>query len=285
MPKRKKKEISRILIVAKQNKNGIRMAKKLEKLLKPYTSDIYFDRSTALRERKKGMSVKNFDGSMIITVGGDGTLLWTAQQLEKSVPILPVKIEGHGFLCTATFKELEENVKRLFNKDYTVADRMRLKCTKAKPGLIEKFLHRGYPHALNEIVFARKRPSKILDIEFRIDGVPQEFIGDGVMFSTPSGSTAYNASAGGPIIDHDLEVISVIPLYPFYSKIKSFIVPPYKKIEVIVKTGDCSIIIDGHGGDYVKPNTAFIVEKGTPLKVVVLQKENVYEKIRKEFFQ
>lgn len=284
MPKRKK-EITKILIIAKQNKLGLKHAKKLEKELKPYTNDVYFDRSTALRERKRGTSVRKFDGDMIITVGGDGTLLWTAQQLEKSVPILPVKIEGHGFLCTATFKELTDNLKRLFNKDYTIIERMRLKCSKAKPGLIEKFLHREYPHALNEIVFARKRPSKILDIEFEIDGVSQTFIGDGLMFSTPSGSTAYNASAGGPIIDHELQVISVVPLYPFYSKIKSFILPPHKKIEVKVKTGDCSLIIDGHGGDYVKPNTEFIVEKGAPLKIVALGKENIYEKIRKEFFE
>ncbi len=284
MPKRKK-EISKILIVAKQNKLGLKMAKKLEKYLKEYTGDIYFDRSTALRERKKGMSVRKFDGDMIITVGGDGTLLWTAQQLEKPVPILPVKIEGHGFLCTIEYKDLLANIKRIFKKDYTIHDRMRLKCTKARPGLIEKFLHRDYPHALNEIVFARKRPSKILDIEFRIDNVPQTFIGDGLMFSTPSGSTAYNASAGGPIIDHDLAVISIVPLYPFYSKIKSFIVPPHKKIEVVVKSGDCSLIIDGHGGDYVKPNESFIVETGSPLKVVTFNKHNVYEKIRKEFFE
>lgn len=281
---KRRKEISKILIIAKQNKAGLRMAKKLEKQLKPYTDDIYFDRSTALRERKRGTSVRKFDGDMIITVGGDGTLLWTAQQLERNVPILPVKIEGHGFLCTTNYKELSDNIKRIFNKQYETVDRMRIKCTKGSVGLIEKFFHKEYPAALNEIVFARKRPSKILDMEFRIDGTPMSFIGDGLMFSTPSGSTAYNASAGGPIMDADMDAISIIPLYPFYSKIKSFIVPSAKKVEVVVRSGDCSLIIDGHGGDYVKPNTTFIIERGTPLKVVRFSSQSIYDKVKSEFF-
>ncbi|MBI2579201.1 MAG: NAD(+)/NADH kinase [Candidatus Aenigmarchaeota archaeon] len=282
MAKAKKK--TKILIIAKQNKLGIKLAKKLEGQLKAYTDEIYFDRSTALREGKKGTSVKKFDGDMIITVGGDGTLLWTAQQLEKSVPVLPVKIEGHGFLCTITYKELMKNIRRIFKKDYKIAERIRLKCAKGSLGLIDKIFHKEYPYALNEIVFARKRPSKILNIEFRIDGVPMSFIGDGLMFSTPSGSTAYNASAGGPIVDSDLGVISIIPLYPFYSNIKSFVVPAIKKVEVVVKNGECSLIIDGHGGDFIKPNTPFIVEKGEPLKIVYFDKENIYEKVKSEFF-
>ncbi|MBI4018139.1 MAG: NAD(+)/NADH kinase [Candidatus Aenigmarchaeota archaeon] len=279
----KKRKDTKILIIAKQNKLGIRLAKKLEKQLKPFTDEIYFDRSTSLRAGMRGTSVKKFDGDIIITIGGDGTLLWTSQQIEKPVPILPVKIEGHGFLCTTTYKELSQNVRRIFTKDYKVVERTRIKCSKGTLGLIEKFFHKEYPLALNEIVFARKRPSKILEIEFKLDGVPFLFRGDGLMFSTPSGSTAYNASAGGPIIDASLDIISIVPLYPFYSRIKSFVIPP-KKVEVTVKNGECSVIMDGHGGEYVKPNTTFIIEKGSPLKVVILNEQNTYQKVKSEFF-
>jgi hypothetical protein len=95
----------KILIVAKQNKAGLHAARKLEKLLREYTEDIHFDLSTVKKARNaRGTPIKKFDGDFIITVGGDGTLLWTAQQTTK--PILPVRIEGYGFLCTADFKDL-----------------------------------------------------------------------------------------------------------------------------------------------------------------------------------
>lgn len=279
--KKRKKDKPCILIVAKQNKNGIKMALKLEKMLKNYTDDIHFDRSTALRFRKAGFSIKKFNGDIVITVGGDGTFLWTAQQ--TNVPILPVKIEGHGFLCTCNFKELTQNLERLAKKDYRIIEKMRLRCIKEKTGLIDRILHKSYPPAMNEVVFGRKRPSKILEVEFRVDGTTFDFVGDGILFSTPSGSTAYNASAGGPVVDPDLEVISIAPLYPFFSNIKPIIVPANKKIEVEIKNGDCALILDGHGGEYVKARTRFIVEKGKPVKVISISEQNFYKKLKDEF--
>jgi len=283
----RKKQVSKkspeILIVAKQNKTGIRMARKLEKELKKYTENVHFDRSTALRLKKRGIAVKKFEGDLVITVGGDGTLLWTSHQ--TSVPILPIKIEGYGFLCTANFKQLLENMKNVVDGKYEIIERMRLKCIRARKSKIEQYIgrifHSEYPFALNEITFARKRPSKILDLEIKIDGTVFDFVGDGVMFSTPSGSTAYSASAGGSIIDPSLNLISMIPLYPFYSKIKPIILPPDKKIEVTIKGGDCALIIDGHSGDYVSADSSFVLGRAEPAKVISLAPNNFYEKVRK----
>lgn len=286
MPERQKKiktVLNDVLIVAKQNKTGIRMARKLERLLKPHVQSIHFDRSTALRLRQRGLSVKRFDGDLVITVGGDGTLLWTAHQTH--LPILPVKIEGHGFLCTCTFKELTENLQRLLRGDYQIVEKMRLQCYKETRSIFHKILHKPYPPAFNEIVFGRKRPSKILKMEFNIDNTIIDFSGDGLLVSTPTGSTAYNASVGGPIIDPDIDAMSIVALNPFFSRIKPKVVPSSKKIEVLVREGECALIIDGHGGDYVKENTKFIIEKGPPLKVVHLIHKNFYEKYRNEFLR
>ena len=269
-----------VMIVAKQNKLGIKMAKKLEKLLIGHGMCIHFDRSTALRLRKHGVSINKFAGNFIITLGGDGTFLRAAHQ--ANVPILPVKIEGHGFLCTCTFKELANNIRNVIKGKYDVTERMRLRCIVEKKGIFDKILNKPYPQAVNEIVFGRKRPSKILDIEFRIDGVAFSFVGDGVMFATPAGSTAYSASAGGSIIDPSLEVISIIPLYPFYSSIKPKIIPAGKSIEVSVRNAECALIIDGHGGEYVKKGSKFIIEKGDPVKVIDFMKYDFYKKLKKE---
>lgn len=281
--RRLKSVIKDVLIVAKQNKAGIRMARKLENMLRPYVESIHFDRSTALRLRKRGLSVKRFDGDIVITVGGDGTLLWTAHQTR--LPILPVKIEGHGFLCTSSFKELTENLPRLLRGDYTVTERMRLQCYKETKGILDRMLRKPYPPALNEVVFGRKRPSKMLEIEFKIDDTVIDFSGDGLLISTPSGSTAYNASVGGPILDPQLSAVSIVPINPFFSKIKPKVVPFDKKIEVFIRHGECSLIIDGHAGDYFKGNTRFVVQSGEPLKLAGLVQKKFYEKYKEEFLR
>lgn len=282
-PKLRQKGINSVLIVAKQNKTGVQSAKKLEKILQKKVREIHFDRSTAIRLRKLGHSIRKFNGDLIITLGGDGTFLWTAHK--TNVPILPVKLEGQGFLCSCNLKQLIDNLDQILKKEYTIIERMRLRCTKIPKGKIQKYItairHSDYPLALNEIAFARKRPSKILDVEFKIDDVVFDMVGDGVMFSTPSGSTAYSSSAGGPMIDPSMEMISIIPLYPFFSKIKPMIVPKNKKIVVTIAGGDCALVIDGHGGEYVKKNSTFLIESAPPVKIVTLHEQNFYEKVRK----
>lgn len=278
----------RVLIVAKQNKLGLKMAKKLERKLSEYTDEIHFDVSTTKslsRAGKKGIKVSKFHGDLIITIGGDGTLLWTAHQ--TNIPILPVRIEGHGFLCTAEFNELIKNLDRIKKKNYIITERLRIKCTKAAKGKIEKyfdkFLHREYPYSMNEIVFTRRRPSKILEIEFKIDDTIYNMRGDGILFSTPLGSSAYSASAGGSLIDPSLDVIAIVPLYAFHSKIRPMVVSANKKIEVRIKGGDTALIIDGHGGEYLKSGSDFIIEKGEPMKVISFSDYNFYKRFKNEF--
>ena len=281
-----KKKFS-VMIVAKQNKAGLKHAKKLEKMLKKYVDDIHIDKSTAFRFQRRGTAIKRFHGDFIITVGGDGTFLLTAQK--ASVPILPVKIEGKGFLCTCTFKELEKNIKNLFSGKYDTLERMRLKCTRVYTGKFAKYVEKirkpSYPMAVNEIAFARKRPSKLLNIEMKIDDITFDVVGDGVMFSTPSGSTAYGASAGGTIIDPKINAIHVIPLYPFYSRIKPMMITPDKKIEVLVKGGDTALVCDGQGGEYFSRDAKFMVEKGRSVKIISFKESNFYEKVKKQLFE
>ncbi len=280
---KKKKEI---LIVAKQNKLGMKLARRLEKVLKD-KAELHFDKSSAIRLHKRGHSIRKFKGDFIITIGGDGTFLWTAHK--AVVPILPVRIEGYGFLCTTDFTELIANIAGLLKGDYKVSERTRINCTRLPATkfqtYFERIRSREYPHAVNEIAFARKRPSKILNVTYKIDDVIFENVGDGVMFSTPHGSTAYHASAGGAIIDPKLPVMGIVPLYPFFNKSKPMVVPLDKRIEVEIKSGDCALVIDGHGGDYVKAGTRFMIEKAKPVKVMSFNEKNFYNKVRNELMK
>jgi NAD+ kinase len=262
----------------------MKAAKKVDNLLLGKVKEVHYDSSTALRLRKRGASIRKFKGDLVITLGGDGTYLWTAHKTD--IPVLPVKLEGQGFLCTMNLKQFTDNIDKILKKDYQTFERMRLSVKKVSQGKIEKYIEiihpSQYPLSINEIAFARKRPSKILDIQFKIDEVVFDMVGDGVMIATPSGSTAYHSSAGGAMIDPSMKMISVVPLYPFFSKIKPMIIPHDKKIEVTIKGGDCALVIDGHGGDYVKRNSTFVIEGAKPSKVVSLVSQNFYEKVRRD---
>ena len=83
------------------------------------------------------------------------------------------------------------------------------------------------------------------------------------------------------MIEPSMEMISIVPLYPFFSKIKPIIVPSNKTIEVSIKGGDCALVIDGHGGDYIKKNSSFVVSAAKPVKIVHITEQNFYEKVKK----
>lgn len=278
--------LQKVLVVSKQNKHGLEKSLELIKELERRKIDVFVDPSSAKRLNKKGIQIKKFFGDVAITVGGDGTLLRAASQ--TNVSILPVRIEGYGFLCTTDFGDLIKNLDKLINKEFIIEERLRLKCSKITYG-IEKYMSRiwkkDYPHSLNEIVFTRKRPSKIMEVEFSVSGKKFNFVGDGLLIATPSGSTAYHASAGGSMIDPSLAVISIAPLYPFFSKLKPMIVPVDKEIEVTIKRGEFALIIDGHGGDYLKPEANFIIEKGGPAKIINLVGSNFYDRIKDRFLR
>ncbi|MBI2583111.1 MAG: NAD(+)/NADH kinase [Candidatus Aenigmarchaeota archaeon] len=280
---RKKKGRMNILLVAKQNPTGIKAAKAVYKRLHEF-ADVHLDLTTSLRLRRpRGTALKKFNGDVIITLGGDGTFLWAAYQAK--VPILPVRIEGHGFLCTIDYKDFLKEMEKIRRRDYFIEKRMRLKCTAVREKLLRKIFGKPYPLSLNEIAFARKRPSKVLNLSFKIDDTVFDLTGDGAVFSTPSGSSAYAASAGGPIIDPSLEAITVVPLYPFHSHIKPIIMPADKKIEVEIVGGDCALIIDGHGGEYVKRGAKFFVERGDSVKIVHLKEHRFYHKYKSSFLE
>jgi NAD+ kinase len=251
-----------VLLVPKDDPKNRRKAQTLSKKLEKKGIKTH-----VITERQ---NIRCFKG-IVITLGGDGTFLLTAQKV--GCPILPVKTGGVGFLCNVEYKELMRRLNDLLARKYKIIKFMRL------------FSGEDYPQALNEIVISRKYPSKLLELEYIIDGIRFSFAGDGVIFSTPWGSTAYNASAGGPVVDPVIDSISITPVNSFYSSVKPLVVPANKEIRVTVKRSRASIVVDGQGVADVEPGESFIVKKGTDLKVINMKRYNFYEKLRKTFFR
>ena len=162
----------------------------------------------------KNVSVKHImdiaeECDVILSIGGDGTILSTLRQIGNSkTPILGIHIGGLGFLAACSQKDYIESINEIINGDYFVDKRMLLEAT------IDAKKSKKY-FALNDIVIDHGTSARILKTHIYVsDNYLNTYEGDGMIFATPTGSTAYSLSAGGPIITPSLEVILVTPICP-----------------------------------------------------------------------
>lgn len=174
------------------------------------------------REQSKRIKVQFYDSlidfekafkdipDIFIVLGGDGTILNAARKLASSgIPIFGVNIGHLGFLTCIEISELRKSLDKIINENYYVEERMMLKCTYVQNKMSKVF------YSLNEIVLSTGILGRIFKYRVKVNkSFYMDFKADGVIISTPTGSTAYNLSAGGPIIYPDLELISVTPLCP-----------------------------------------------------------------------
>lgn len=198
----------------------------------------------------------------IISLGGDGTFLKVARTTyEKELPILGINLGTLGFLTEVDKDKIEEAVECLFTGKYTIEKRMMLEAEITRNGEVI-----GSDLALNDIVISRGALSRILHLKTYInDAFVDNFPGDGLIISTPTGSTAYSLSAGGPIVEPDLDIIIVTPICPHILYTRSFITNGDRKVKAITDESyehTAMVTIDGQegyeirGGDVVEVSKA-----------------------------
>lgn len=176
-----------------------------------------------------GLSVCEYDRDaeeqpeMLICLGGDGTMLSAATRAARQGMILGGINTGHlGFLSACGRKELDKVVKALAEGSYTVEERSMLQAS-------QRGLEECYPHpllALNEVCLMRARTGKMIDVDVELDGcLLNRYHADGVLIATPTGSTAYSLSAGGPLLWPNAGVMSLTPICPHSLTSRPVIVP------------------------------------------------------------
>ncbi len=187
------------------------------------------------------------DVEMIIVLGGDGTLLSVARQVwNKNIPILGVNLGGLGFLTEITLDELYPVLERVVQDDFTTHEREVLNAGVIRRGKrIAEFI------VLNDAVINKGALARIIDLETTINGeYLSTFRSDGLIISTPTGSTAYNLSAGGPIVYPSLHTIIITPICPHTLTIRPIIIPDDVKIRALLKSRDeeVTLTLDGQQG-------------------------------------
>lgn len=199
------------------------------------------------------------DLDVIITLGGDGTILSTARAVVRhGIPILGINTGNLGFLTSIEISDVEEALIKLFNKNYYTENRLMLKCELKNYNKVFEF------NAFNDIVVSKGALSRVAEYEIFVD---KEYyttvVSDGIIISTPTGSTAYSLSAGGPIIYPTLDVISITPICPHSLGVRTIILGSDSDISIKIKRSSESlfITIDGQKSDELDDNAIINISK------------------------
>ncbi|MDI6690139.1 MAG: NAD(+)/NADH kinase [Actinomycetota bacterium] len=222
------------------------------------------------------------DIELVIVLGGDGTILRAVRLLRGSdIPILGVNLGKFGFLSEIEVKDLYPALTRIMNKDFSLQKRMMLDCevVQGRKSLAKHM-------ALNEIVVGRGVRQRLLEFDVYIN---DEFFGryasDGLIFATPTGSTAYSLSVGGPLVSPDTRLILMTPVCPHSLFNRTVILNDTDEIKVCSKSeqlrvtvsADGMIIFEGKPFDFVRISTS-----ASSISLVKLNGRNFYTLLKEK---
>lgn len=209
------------------------------------------------------------DLDLLIVLGGDGTLLGIARDIngKYDVPILGVNIGNLGFLSSIEIQDLGEALNKIKNGQYTIQNRILLECNTDN----EDDNKNG--KALNDVVIARGTLSRMAKFEVYIDNkLYYTFKGDGLIVATPTGSTAYSFSAGGPFVYPDVDVITLTPICPHTRGMQPIVLK--SSSEILIKAenynGEIYLTFDGQEAREIKDNTSIRIRKSKDLAKILL---------------
>jgi len=189
---------------------------------------------------------------IVIALGGDGTLLRAARAVgERMIPVLGVNVGSLGFLTEVTVSEMYESLEEILSGGFRYEDRMNVQGAVYRNGKqIENVT------ALNDIVINKGALSRVIEINLAVDcGYVTTYTADGLIISTPTGSTAYSLSAGGPIVNPAIEAIIATPICPHTLAVRPMILAPTQELSVDLWAGhslhgepEVKLTVDGQVG-------------------------------------
>lgn len=174
------------------------------------------------------------DTDCILVLGGDGTLLQAAvDTMERDIPLLGINLGTLGFMAEVEKSNIENALKTLIDGGFYVEERMMLDGRIYHDGEMVKELH-----ALNDIVLTRRGSLKIVAYDIYVNGqFLNSYHADGLIVSTPTGSTGYNMSAGGPIVEPTAKILLLTPICPHTISARSIVLSPDDEIEIRIRSG------------------------------------------------
>ncbi len=219
----------------------------------------------------------------IIVLGGDGTLLDTGRKAAKfSTPLLGINMGTMGFLASADGSEAHETIEKVLNNEYKLEKRLMLEAE------IQSDVDSPKQYkAVNDVCIARGVFTKITDYNIYVnDEYLASFRADGIIISTPTGSTAYNLSAGGPVLKPDIECMVITPICAHSLHSRSVVVSADDMIRIEAKfgaNGDIIMSMDGQTSVILNNGDTITVKKSdSSINIIKTNKRSFYEILRKK---
>ncbi|MCE1246129.1 MAG: NAD(+)/NADH kinase [Firmicutes bacterium] len=215
------------------------------------------------------------ESQLMLSLGGDGTLLHACRIVAGTeIPVLGINLGQLGFLTEISVSDWENALERTLSGDFTLENRMMLDCQVVRDG---HSVFSGF--ALNEVVVHHGGDLQLLKISLNISGNSAGiYSADGVVVSTPTGSTAYSLSAGGPIVNPNVECIIVTAICPHTLSARPLVISPEDNIQVKERSGKtCLVCLDGH--------TIFSVMPDDVVKIKRSQNRAHFVHLGKKFYQ
>ena len=214
---------------------------------------------------------------IIVTLGGDGTILRAVHSIGPSeIPILGVNLGGLGFLAETAPDMLTSHLQAYLSNNYVIENRTIMKC------YVEKTNYTFY--AFNDIVIDKAGFSRVIEIETHIDEcLLNSYIADALILSTPTGSTGYSLSAGGPIVIPQTNVFIVNPICPHSLTNRPVVVPNDSVISIKVFTEykEVNVFRDGQMDKSYPSGASFVITKGEyPAKLIKTKEKGFYDTLR-----
>ena len=277
--------IEQVMIVAKRHRPGALAAvRRVVRWLDRHGMTTTLDQGTAraLGRRKDGRPLGGTSKApdLYVVIGGDGTLLSVARAAAaRPRPILGVNLGGLGFLTETSLEETEGMLADIIEGRYVLDRRMALDVALVRSG---RAIARRT--VLNDVVINKGALARIIDLHLVID---RQFVtvlkADGVIVSSPTGSTAYSLSAGGPIIHPNLEALVIAPICPHTLSMRPLVVPRDSRIEISLRSDEAEtyLTLDGQIGHPLKARDRVRVHRsGYSAQMVRSRRTSYFEVLR-----
>ncbi|MDK2835424.1 MAG: kinase [Thermosediminibacterales bacterium] len=266
--------------------NIIDVIKSSINILKQKNVEIFFTREVAesIGMSELGKSLNEIISSidMAIVFGGDGTFLNIARKMAPyDIPILGVNFGHLGFLTEVEVPEINTALEKITKNEFHIEQRMMLEAVVLKNNEENsKFI------ALNDIVITKGPLVKVVRLETYInDEYVETYPADGLIISSPTGSTAYSLSAGGPIVNPNINLMVITPICPHTLYSRSIVISDKEKVKVKINANHQEIMltVDGQEGFKLMPNDVVEIQKSRyTTKLIRLKNKSFYEVLRKK---
>jgi NAD+ kinase len=261
-----------VAIVSRTDRpEALELAKEISLQLEKRRIKVKFEEGLADRLKAREKTTRDFASDLVITIGGDGTVLRAFHATNGRVPIFPVRMGTVGFLCDADWDDTLEALEKLLRGEYS-----REECFTLESNF-------DTPPALNEFRLGVPPPTYAIEVEIHVDNffIARDKL-DGVIVSTSTGASGYALSAGANIIDPRLEAITIVPICPLSTTFKPYVVPSNSTVTIKpISESDLTALVDGSHENRLTEVKEVKIKKSQTIATILRTGSDFYERLKR----